>query len=186
MDILKLKHSLTLTLFCCLLSACWDHPHELEMQKTYERKMQQAKKIADPWERFIGLSADVDPNAWARAWPDETDDQAKWAAATYLALEEAIRKRDQRAFDYVGKGAYGTYASLRALRAEIPAQADDLERLKAECDKAGIAISREFLESLTRGAAAVKISACSDKVQADNEAVRRESVLAAAKSGSAK
>lgn len=178
MKLFKFKPHLPLVLFCFVLSAC--------SESRYEQKMQHSETVTDPWARFSGLSADVDPNAWARTWQNETDDQAKWAAATYLALQEAIRKRDPRAFDYVGKGKYSEYASLQELRAELPAQADVLERLKTECDKAGVVLSREYLASLSRGAAQMKLSTCSDKVQADHEAARREHVLAKAESGSTK
>jgi len=107
----KIILKLVLAVACCsLLSACSD--------TEYERKVQHAKAVSDPWQRFVGLSEGVDPNAWALVLTTETEDKEAWASATYLALQEAIRKGDQRAIDYVSKGKYSRYVSLRELRAE--------------------------------------------------------------------
>lgn len=87
--------------------------------RKYEQMVEQSKGIVDSWERFTSLSKNVDPNAWARAWPSESDAQAEWASETYLALEDAIKKGDQRAIDYVTGEKYGKYVSLNALRDEV-------------------------------------------------------------------
>jgi nitrogen fixation-related uncharacterized protein len=84
--------------------------------REWEQRIVQAKTIADPWQRFSSLSKDVDPNTWAMAWPQESETRQTWAAATYTALKEAVKKGDPRAVDYVNGERYGKYVSLQDIR----------------------------------------------------------------------
>jgi hypothetical protein len=102
-----------------LLGSAWYWSHSSSSDREYEQKILHAEKVADPWQRFTQLSDGVDPNAWARAWKYESEANQKWALATYLAIQEAVRAGDPRARDYLTKGQYCQYASLQELRDEL-------------------------------------------------------------------
>lgn len=102
-----------------LLGSAWYWSHSSSSDREYEQKILHAEKVADPWQRFTQLSDGVDPNAWARVWKYESEANQKWALATYLAIQEAVRAGDPRARDYLTKGQYCQYASLQELRDEL-------------------------------------------------------------------
>lgn len=102
-----------------LLGSAWYWSHSSSSDREYEQKILHAEKVADPWQRFTQLSDGVDPNAWARVWKYESEANQKWALATYLAIQEAVRAGDPRARDYLSKGRYCQYASLQELRDEL-------------------------------------------------------------------
>ena len=104
---------------CALFGAAWYWSHSSSSDTEYEQKILHAEKVANPWQRFTQLSDGVDPNAWARVWKYESEANQKWALATYLAIQEAVRAGDPRAIDYLTKGQYRQYASLQELRDEL-------------------------------------------------------------------
>jgi len=87
------------------------------MPSKYAERMATADTTPGQWHKFVALTHDIDPNAWAFVWRDESNDQEKWAVAAYQSLESALSEQNPEAKKYVCE-KYKDYKSLETFRAK--------------------------------------------------------------------
>lgn len=65
------------------------------------KRLAKAQEQSDPWQRYLTLAGDMDPNSWAMVLSRESESQAQWATAAYEALQGSLAAHNTKAISYV-------------------------------------------------------------------------------------